>query len=165
MTQKEALERTIAARATNVVAFLKANSTDCWTIKDEPWMHFVAEVEEYDKTFVRVGYYFESNGDMCFDPNIELVIMGEQLVEASLWHWLTGCQPLDDDLHVASAFLDAVWQRHFQPRLQSKESEDGQRIVHAVESLCKKELAPEEARECLRSHSETQTREDHRRIT
>jgi len=119
---KDEVHEQIRARLDDIVSFLDANKTDCWTIKDEPWMHFGAEVERYGQTFVRVGYYFEEAGDICYDPNLEFVIREGRLVKVNQWHWLTDSHSLDDDLAYASDFLDLVWQRHFQPRLKCEHS-------------------------------------------
>jgi hypothetical protein len=96
-----------------IIDDLKRNGyRDC---HDEPWMHFSAELVEggpYDLSLI-IGYDFNQNGDVCFDPLFTINIKGGEIVEILYHSWASGPMKVSPGDSFVRAFLELVWERHW----------------------------------------------------
>ncbi len=101
-------------------------TTFTFDVKDEPWMDFNAELQDWSHAgdgheVLFIGYYFEQGGDICHDSQLRIELRNGEVTLISHLNWMTGASDVTDDPY-ASEFVDLVWQRHFDMRVNSHET-------------------------------------------
>jgi len=98
------------------------------SVKDEPWMQFNAEWQDWGfdeprKQVLYIGYSFEMNGDLVADPDLKFTIEGDEVTHISFAGGWGGCCDMTNDPDpYPYEFLECVWDRHFAPRCESVEA-------------------------------------------
>jgi len=94
------------------------------TRHDEPYMEVMVEYQDWRQSDgtekLLVGYFFEENGDVCFDPLLSFVIRHGDVEKVIYSSWMGITLDVTKD-SFAYAFVDTVWQRHFSESLINEE--------------------------------------------
>lgn len=96
-----------------------------FSCKDEPYETFDAEWQNWGShEKLLVGYYMESNGDLCPDPIINITIKEGEIAQVIV-ETLLGALPATEkaDLEYASGLLALVYLRHMKNRVVQKSEE------------------------------------------
>lgn len=87
---------------------------------DEPYMAFMAEYQDWRQSDgtekLLIGYHFEENGDVCFDPLLSFVIQDGEVKRIIYSHWTGTVLDATADPYLYE-FVNAVWDRHFAGRI------------------------------------------------
>jgi hypothetical protein len=99
------------------------------SVTDEPYLPFSAEWQDWSgvspgKSVVFLAYAFEQNSDLCFDPAVSFEIVNGAVEKCVYETWAAGTMEIDLNDPSVADFVEAVWQRHFLPRLEEANKDD-----------------------------------------
>ena len=91
------------------------------SVTDEPYTQFRAGIAGLLEVCAGnvgafLGYSFEQDGRMCFNPAVTIEIVNGTIKQCSYLSWSSGAKVGDYDSYV-DGIVKAVWERHFVPRL------------------------------------------------
>jgi hypothetical protein len=128
---------------TKIIEWLKANGkcemqggNYSFTCKDEPYMQFSAEWQDWDDhEQLFVGYQMVINGDLCNDPQFLFRIKDGSVTGVSYDNWTVGPRSLDEgeDLKYAFSFTEMTLKRHMLIRY-----DEAPHLAEAFNALCDK---------------------------
>jgi len=112
-----------------LIGWLKANGeneldgrTYSFSCKDEPYMEFAAEWQQWDgHDPLFVGYHTVVNGDVCNDPQFTFRIENGEVTNISCDNWMVGTTLLTqkDEVEYALNCVDTFYKRHMAGRSAS----------------------------------------------
>lgn len=108
--------------------------------KDEPFLDFSIEWEDNGgEELLLLRYFFEKNGDNCFDPEFRFHIKDGQIEKIIYNHWMYGDRPCDseEDRKYAFEFANLLYKRHLRTRNGDGNRDTQPHLAEAFHILCR----------------------------